>query len=81
MDQCPALSRHRPDTWLEHQDPVSHMAQKEREKKRKKGREKADKVKIKNKNKLFFKKLKCKKKEMDRRNPRTNGKSKAIPTK
>ena len=31
--------RLRPDTWLEHQDPVSHMAQKKREKKeRKKGR-------------------------------------------
>ena len=26
----------RPDTWLEHQDPVSHTAQKKRERKRKK---------------------------------------------
>ena len=25
--------RHRLDTWLEHQKPVSHMAQKKREKK------------------------------------------------
>ena len=37
--------RHRPDTWPEHQDPVSHMAQKkmeekrEREEGRKEGRE------------------------------------------
>ena len=30
--------RHRPDTWPEHQDPVSHMAQKKREKKIKKER-------------------------------------------
>ena len=28
--------RHRPDTQLDHQDPVSHTAQKKREKKRKK---------------------------------------------
>ena len=27
--------RHRPDTRLEHEDPVSHMAQKKREKKKK----------------------------------------------
>ena len=32
--------RHRPDTWLEHQDPVSHMVQKKREEKRKEERKK-----------------------------------------
>ena len=32
--------RHRPDTWLEHQDPVSHRPQKKREKERKKERKK-----------------------------------------
>ena len=32
--------RHRPDTWLEHQEPVSCAAQNKWEKKRKKGREK-----------------------------------------
>ena len=32
--------RHKPDTWPEHQDPVSHMAQKKREKERKKERKK-----------------------------------------
>ena len=32
--------RHRPDTWPEHQDPVSHTAQKKREKEgRERGRE------------------------------------------
>ena len=31
--------RHRPDTWPEDQDPVSHTAQKKREKERKKKRE------------------------------------------
>ena len=30
--------RHRPDTRLEHQDPVSLVAQKEREKEKKEGR-------------------------------------------
>ena len=43
VDQCPELTllpqRHRPDTQPEHQDLVSHMAEKKREKK-KKGREK-----------------------------------------
>ena len=44
MDQCleldsPTSEAHRPDTWMEHQDPVSHRAQKKREKKRKKERE------------------------------------------
>ena len=28
--------RHRSDTWLEHQDPVSHTVQKKKEKKRRK---------------------------------------------
>ena len=28
--------RHSPDAWVEHQDPVSHTAQKKRDKKRKK---------------------------------------------
>ena len=32
--------RLRPDPWPEHQDPVSHTAQKKREKKRKKERKK-----------------------------------------
>ena len=32
--------RHRPDTWLEHQDPASHTAQNKREKERKKERKK-----------------------------------------
>ena len=35
--------RHRPDTLLEHQDPVSHTAQKKREKERKKERKKGRK--------------------------------------
>ena len=35
--------RHRPDTQTEHQDHVSHMAQKKREKKRKKERKKETK--------------------------------------
>ena len=30
---------HRSDTWQEHQDPISHMAQKKREEGRKGGRE------------------------------------------
>ena len=38
MDQYPELGsppqRLRPDSQLEHQDPVSHMAQKKREKKK-----------------------------------------------
>ena len=38
--------RHRPDTWPEYQDPVSHTAQKKREKKRKKEREKENKIKL-----------------------------------
>ena len=41
--------RHRPDTRLGHQDPVSHMAQKKREKKRKKERKKERKKKRKEK--------------------------------
>ena len=41
--------RHRPDTQLEYQDPVSHIAQKKREKK-KKERKKKIKLSYKNKN-------------------------------
>ena len=47
--------RLRPDTRPEHQDPVSHMAQKKREKKRKKIiiiKKKKKNIKIKNNNNL-----------------------------
>ena len=41
--------RHRPDTWPEHQDPVSHTAQKKREKnERKKKIVKIKVIKIRN---------------------------------
>ena len=60
VSHCETLPPQRlgPDTWLEHQDPVSHMAQKKREKKkeRKKERKKAKEnkiIKIKNKN-LYY---------------------------
>ena len=43
--------KHRSETWPEHEDPVSHMAQNKREKKRKKDRKKKNKIiKIKIKN-------------------------------
>ena len=39
MEQCPELgsptSEAQPYTWLEHQEPVLHMAQNKREKKKK----------------------------------------------
>ena len=38
--------RNRTDTQPEHQDPVSHTAQKKREKKGKKEREKESKIKL-----------------------------------
>ena len=47
--------RHRSDTRPEHQDPVSHTAQKKREKKRKKERKKEKKIKL---LKLKIKKIK-----------------------
>ena len=31
--------KHRPDAWLEHQEPVIHMAQNKREKRKKGGKE------------------------------------------
>ena len=38
MDQCPEVgsptSEAQPDAWLEHQEPVLHMAQNKREKKK-----------------------------------------------
>ena len=45
--------RHRPDTQPEHQDPVSHMAQKKREKEREKEREREREREKKKKRKLL----------------------------
>ena len=53
--------RHRPDTQLEHQDPVSHTAQKKREKERKEERNDIKRnrvIKIENKKLLKIKNLK-----------------------
>ena len=43
--------KHRPDTWLEHQDPVSHTVQKKREKKERK-KNNNNKIKIINNKKM-----------------------------
>ena len=40
MNSALPPQRHKPDTWPEHQDHVSHMAQKKREKGREKERKK-----------------------------------------
>ena len=60
--------RHRPDTRLEHEDLVSHMAQKKRERKRKKEKKKIKKL-------LKVKKLKSNKKERKKRAAKPKNKS------
>ena len=66
------LHRHWPDTWPEHQDPVSHTAQKKREKKRKNKKIKKL-VKLKIIIKKNLKKKKTKKKERrEQPNQKTN---------
>ena len=80
--------RHRPDTSLEHEDPVSHTAQKrregerkkERKRERKKERKERERKKERKKRKLFKKiiknkKLKSNKRKKERRehpNQKTN---------
>ena len=60
MNSALPPQRHRPDTQVEHQDPVSQTAQKKREKKRKKER-KARKKKEEERKKKIYKVINIKK--------------------
>ena len=63
--------RHRPNTWPEYQDPVSHTAQKKRKEGREGGRRKENKV-IKIKNKKNYIKIKNDKKRKKEESNQTN---------
>ena len=73
LDSTVPPQRLKPDTWLEHQDPASHTAQKKMKKVKRNKQTKPTKT---NKQKK-----KQKKKKPNRQNPRTKGKSKPIQAK